>query len=177
MNITIIGCGKTKLAHAAPAKDLYTGSLFRASRKWAEAQGGPWFILSAAHGIVSPDIVIEPYDTTLADIDAKVWARDVCHSIVSLCAFHRAAFVTLLAGAEYADPLDACPVILRQPLRGKQIGERLAWLAGKPAAPARPETLAALVLDVDKASPGAATAEMVLPADVWARMVALARAA
>jgi len=36
LTICLVGCGKSKLDRAAPAKDLYTGSLFRAARAFAE---------------------------------------------------------------------------------------------------------------------------------------------
>lgn len=58
----IVGCGAAKLDRAAPARELYTGSLFRAARAYAERSGLPWRILSAEHGLISPDKVIEPYD-------------------------------------------------------------------------------------------------------------------
>jgi hypothetical protein len=58
----IVGCGARKLEWAAPARELYTGSLFRAASRHAERLGLPWRILSAEHGFISPDTVIEPYD-------------------------------------------------------------------------------------------------------------------
>jgi len=59
----VIACGGRKLPHPAPARELYTGPLFRAARAWAEqSPGGRWFILSAHHGLVHPDTVVEPYD-------------------------------------------------------------------------------------------------------------------
>ena len=35
--IGLISCGKAKLAVAAPARSLYTGSLFKAASAYAEA--------------------------------------------------------------------------------------------------------------------------------------------
>jgi hypothetical protein len=52
---------------AEPAKDLYRSALFRLSRAWAERYADAWAVLSAYHGVVEPDQVIEPYDATVAD--------------------------------------------------------------------------------------------------------------
>ena len=53
----LVGCVKSKLDHPAPARDLYTSALFRKARAHAEATGGPWFVLSAEHGLHLPNIV------------------------------------------------------------------------------------------------------------------------
>ena len=58
----VVGCGAAKRSEAAPARDLYTGSLFRAAREHAEGSGLPWRILSAEYGLLTPDKVVEPYD-------------------------------------------------------------------------------------------------------------------
>jgi hypothetical protein len=50
---------------AAPAGDLYVSSLFMGRRRFVEASCDRWFILSALHGGVDPDEVIEPYDESL----------------------------------------------------------------------------------------------------------------
>ena len=60
--VLIVGCGAAKLDRAAPARELYTGSLARAARRHAEASGLPWRILSSEYGLVLPDQVIGPYD-------------------------------------------------------------------------------------------------------------------
>jgi hypothetical protein len=64
--VVIVGCGASKLACAAPARDLYTGPLFKAARADVEARGLPWAIASAKHGFVLPETVLEPYDMTIA---------------------------------------------------------------------------------------------------------------
>lgn len=68
----VIPCGGAKLDHAAPARDLYTGQMFRHTLENAErtAQldteelGRPArvLILSAKYGLVELDQVLEPYD-------------------------------------------------------------------------------------------------------------------
>lgn len=61
--LVLVGCSADKLDQAAPARDLYTGHLFRAGVKWAESWDFRWSVLSAHHGVVSPDTILEPYDT------------------------------------------------------------------------------------------------------------------
>ena len=67
----IVPCGNAKLSHAAPARDLYTGSQFRYVFSLAEAAaertGGEVFILSGLHGLVEPDRVLEPYKKKMGD--------------------------------------------------------------------------------------------------------------
>ncbi len=65
--MVLIGCVKTKLGHGAPAKDLYVSDYFAKMRAYAEASGRPWFILSAEHGLVSPEEWLEPYERYLPD--------------------------------------------------------------------------------------------------------------
>lgn len=78
--IGLVGCVKTKLDHAAPAKDLYTSRLFRGRRAFVERSCARWFILSAKHGLVDPDAVLEPYDVTLDSATAaerRAWSDRV----------------------------------------------------------------------------------------------------
>lgn len=61
----LIACGAKKLDHAARAKDIYTGSLFRLARAWAvQSPDGEWGILSAKYGLLHPDDTITPYNKT-----------------------------------------------------------------------------------------------------------------
>lgn len=65
----IIPCGAAKLDRPAPARDLYTGQMFRhtlhAAQTEADAIGGRVLILSAQHGLIDPDTVIAPYNTRM----------------------------------------------------------------------------------------------------------------
>jgi hypothetical protein len=69
--IFIVPCGDAKLSYAAPARDLYTGSQFRyvfpLAEAAAQATGGAVLILSALHGLVEPDRVLEPYNVKMGD--------------------------------------------------------------------------------------------------------------
>jgi len=62
-DVTLITCTNTKRDTPAPARDLYDESrYFRRMREWAESRGDPYRILSAKHGLVHPDTVLDPYD-------------------------------------------------------------------------------------------------------------------
>lgn len=66
--IALIACSAAKLPHAAPVRDLYQGQLFRAARRYAEATCDRWYVLSALHGVVDPDQVLDSYDCTIDDV-------------------------------------------------------------------------------------------------------------
>src|SRR3954468_18405630 len=64
----LIGCVSRKEPTARAAKDLYRTELFARRRAYAEGSGQPWLIVSALHGLVGPDDVVEPYDVRLSDL-------------------------------------------------------------------------------------------------------------
>jgi hypothetical protein len=64
-DVVLVGCVKTKLPHAAPARDLYTSSLFRGRRRYAEQTQRPWFILSARWGLLAAEEVAALTTSTL----------------------------------------------------------------------------------------------------------------
>jgi hypothetical protein len=83
--VGLVACGKAKLDRAAPARELYVGSLFLQTSAWAEAVADEWAILSARHGLVLPDEVLEPYDLTLRQMDVADrvrWANVTRRQIV-----------------------------------------------------------------------------------------------
>lgn len=137
VTIGLVGCCKPKLAHAAPARELYLSRLFALSLAEASRRCDVVYVVSAEHGLVELDAVVEPYDKTMADI-AKEW-RPIWGGRVwsSIAARHSsgARHVAIYAGKEYAQPIiRAAPygergATFTQPLAGMQIGERLSWLA------------------------------------------------
>lgn len=68
--VVVIPCSGPKLDHAAEAGKLYVGTLHQHARRTADAltaQGGTVLVLSALHGLLPLDRVIEPYDHTWDD--------------------------------------------------------------------------------------------------------------
>ena len=147
VDIVLVGCVKTKLPSAAPADELYTSPLFRKRRRYAEATGRPWFILSALHGLVHPDLVLEPYDMYLAGQSVtyrRQWALRVVSDLIAAVGRLEGRVIEIHAGAAYVDPLEpllsAAGVGVRVPLRGLNQGQHLAWYSSDPG-------VAAVLLD------------------------------
>ncbi len=79
-DVVLVGCSGSKAPTARPARELFTGTAFRKARDRAEEAGLPWYVLSARHGLLRPDQVIEPYDAYLPDEPPGVraaWGRRV----------------------------------------------------------------------------------------------------
>lgn len=110
MRVGLLGCGKQKLDHAAPAAELYCGSYFRLCRTWLEQQGlDAWGILSAEHGLVLPEQVLEPYDVALGQLDAGARRSWAISTRCQLQAQWPEARYLVLAGAPYRAALAGLP--------------------------------------------------------------------
>lgn len=134
--IGIVACSKTKLAHAAPAKDLYTSQLFRATHAHCEASYDRWLILSALHGLVEPDQIIEPYDLTLTTMSAaerREWAAMVSMQPLAddlrVAAYEGMGAIYLHAGVLYRQAFQRGKIMV--PLEGLGIGQQLGWYAAR----------------------------------------------
>lgn len=141
-DVILVGCVKTKLTSAAPAQDLYVSPLFRKGRGYAEAADVPWFILSAQHGLVSPDEVLEPYDLRLSKTSREYrreWGSRVVSQLLDAVESIEGSTIEVHAGSAYADAiregLRAAGALVVEPLAGLALGPRLAWYGGGPTAP------------------------------------------
>jgi hypothetical protein len=130
--VVLVGCSATKALSARPAKDLYTGPLFRLSRAYAERRGLPWAILSALHGLVMPDEVLDPYELSALSLRArgkaahKAWGEKTADRIE--IEFPGARFV-FLAGQNYRPAVERFgEKRVSDPMKGLGIGRRLQWL-------------------------------------------------
>jgi hypothetical protein len=131
--VYLVSCVGKKQSRKARAKDLYTSDWFLKARRYVEATGCPWFILSAEFGLVDPDQLLEPYEKTLNAMpiaDRRRWA----HKVISQMSdrMRDAATVVFLAGQRYreglSDHLRANGITVEVPMEGLRIGEQLAWL-------------------------------------------------
>jgi hypothetical protein len=80
VSVILIGCVRTKRSSACAAADLFASPLFEGRRRYAEAAGLPWYILSGKFGLLAPEDVIGPYDVYLADQSPayrKAWGEFV----------------------------------------------------------------------------------------------------
>ena len=131
--VGLVGCGAKKLDHAAPARDLYTGSLFRKAAAHAEATCDRWYVLSAKHGLIHPDDVIEPYDAVLGG-SSPDWDERVRAQLATELADVPRVLLVALAGKRYRGILHPCQWPYEIPMRGLGIGQQLGWLTERIAA-------------------------------------------
>lgn len=133
LRIGLVGCASSKLSHPAPARALYTSGLFRKASAYAEATCGRWFVLSAKHGLVHPDAVLEPYDVKLgtnasASPSSWEWADMVVRQLEDELADEPHPLLVTLAGEKYRTFLSRSAWPHEVPMAGLRIGEQLAWL-------------------------------------------------
>ncbi|MCH9053332.1 MAG: hypothetical protein IIA72_20115 [Proteobacteria bacterium] len=131
--IALVACAKTKSAQPDKAKDLYASPLFRKSRAYVERHEWHWYILSALHGLVDPETVLEPYERSLLGAGRAArqeWASNVVRALEAILPYR--ARIVLLAGKSYYEflvpGLEARGHVVEQPLEGLSLGRRLAFL-------------------------------------------------
>ena len=136
--IGLVGCVKKKLDRPVPAKDLYVSPLFLGRRQYVERYCDRWFILSAKHGVLDPDAVIDPYDETLKDRPSEVrrrWTQSVLAALDEQIGDFVGTAVEIHAGAEYRDHglmdgLRDRGASVEVPTAGLRLGEQLGFYAG-----------------------------------------------
>lgn len=133
-DIILIAGTKTKLTGAAPARELYTGSLFRKARSYAEQSGVLWFIISAQHGLVRAEEVLDPYDCSQGDQSAPArgrWAVRVGSQLEDALGGLSGKTIEVHTGSTYAGPLrevlSTLGMTVAEPLAGLGLGRRLGW--------------------------------------------------
>jgi len=130
LRIGLVGCSKSKLDRAAPARDLYTSDLFRLGLAVAEATCHRVFVLSAKHGALQLEDQVEPYDVELPTDELEVLAWNI-KVIKRLTAWIPSApdpriRLVFFAGAKYVAPFRKCPI--EEPLARLQTGQRRSAL-------------------------------------------------
>lgn len=115
--LVLIPCGGAKLTHPAPAADLYTSSTFRmaldAARSIVRPYGGGdecIRIVSAKHGLVRLDAIVDPYDVRMTDADAV-----------------SPATIRAQAHAEHLDVISPTPVMLLPSAYARTVEASGAW--------------------------------------------------
>lgn len=133
-HLVLVTCVKSKLEVPAAAKELYISPLFTRQRAYAESAGVPWFILSAEYGLIAPDDWVAPYERYLPDTPTAyraAWGKWVVERLDLLAGPLHGKVVEIHAGSAYVSAVSAHLVakgaILRTPLNGLGVGQRLAW--------------------------------------------------
>lgn len=135
--IVIVGCSATKLSTPAPAREMYQGALFKAAVGYAESWSLPWYVISAMHGIIKPDFIVEPYDRRVPTRRDELVPWLQCRNWE---AYDRveprgmSKMFVLLCGADYRAAFDSREISLRdfpteEPLAHMGIGEQRSWLS------------------------------------------------
>ncbi|MBI3941717.1 MAG: hypothetical protein HY326_01785 [Chloroflexi bacterium] len=132
--IILIACASEKLPYKAKAADLYTSPLFEKSLQYARRlKPDHIFILSAKHGLLDLDQVIEPYNLTLNTMPAaqvKAWAARVLGQLKQRADLRSDHFI-FLAGHKYRKYLVPHLISYAVPMEGLTIGKQLQYLKGK----------------------------------------------
>lgn len=130
----LVGCGKSRRAGGAPARDLYTSAYFAKMRGYAEGTGKPWFVLSATHGLVAPHEWLESDDCTLFTSSRdyrREWGLQVVGQLAEAVGPLQGRAFDVHAGAAYVAAvevaLDPEGGLLIDQLKGLPIGRRLSW--------------------------------------------------
>ena len=148
--VILLGCVKTKLDRRAAAKDLYCSRLWAGRRAYAESLGESWLILSAMHGLVEPEVELDPYDLALADLspsERKRWGEQVVRRLEMRFGDLSGMTFEVHAGAAYRRAIE--PGIRERggqvlaPLGNIPLGSQPSWYqsrlvtVGEPSAPRR----------------------------------------
>jgi len=142
MRVGLVGCVKSKRDRAAPARDLYTSALFLGRRRAVQGTCDRWVILSALHGLLRPDEIVEPSDLAMADVPRpkrRDWAADVLEALGQELGSLDGVTFEIHAGADYADHglvdgLRAAGARIEQPTAGMSLGVQLSWYGGRGSA-------------------------------------------
>lgn len=131
--IGFIACSKTKSALRLPAAALYTSPLFRKSLLAAIDRSDRVYILSAKHGLLGCDDVIESYDVTLKTmkrVERMAWGDRTGVQLDEVLRPRDTA--VLLCGEEYFAPLkshlERLQAEVESPLGSLSLGSRLSLL-------------------------------------------------
>ena len=135
--VGLVGCVKAKSTHSAPAVDLYQSALFRGRVQYVVGSCDQWFILSALHGVVEPDQILEPYDVALDDASRqqrREWSRRVLLQLLGRLGELGQYEFEFHAGAPYrdfglVDGLEGSGALVTNPTAGLRIGHQLAFYA------------------------------------------------
>ena len=142
--VAFVGCGASKVDvdEPIPAKDLYDSNYHYLKREYSETTCDAWYIVSAEHGVLSPDEEVEPYDASLnpesdsyiGDYEAGKWSVRVSRSISMRLSFWNATTTAvLLMGSEYREHIQESAFSsirnVERPFEGTSgIGDQMGWL-------------------------------------------------
>lgn len=131
--VALLSCVSMKRPSPSSAKDLYASPWFKKARQYVEQQQYDWYILSAQHGLLSPDSIISPYEKALSRMpiaDRRNWAAAVVEQLSR--EVPPDAVLVVLASLKYREflleHLEKRYRSVSVPMEGLRLGEQLEWL-------------------------------------------------
>jgi hypothetical protein len=131
--IALVACVSKKDTRPRPAGYLYASPWFEKASAYVRRSADAWYILSAKHGLVAPEQVIEPYNQTLNTMpaaDRRAWADRVSVELRKI--LKPGDTVIVLAGQRYREhliqPIRSLGCRVEVPMEGLPIGKQLQWL-------------------------------------------------
>lgn len=131
--VCLVACTSRKGDQPATAEFIYRSPLFFAARSYAQRRADQWFILSAKHGLLSPEEVITPYNESLlkqSEAQRQAWAADVHRTLNARVPI--GGRVIFLAGSAYrsylAPAFEADGRETAAPMSALGIGSQVSWL-------------------------------------------------
>lgn len=131
MKIALISCTKTKKNYSCPSKEMFTPSeLFRLSYAYADQLAEKVYILSTQYGLLAEDVIIEPYERTLAgkpETLKRNFANSVLVQMNKIFDLEQDEFI-ILAGYDFYKYLIPELKNYQLPLKNKNYQEKLVYL-------------------------------------------------
>ena len=125
--LVLLACCKDKRVFSCCAGHMYQGQLFKKSLAFAQTFADKILILSAKHGPIELEQVIEPYNVTLNHGMTKIEKLEyVTKCWKGLAPYEGWRFV-YLAGEKYRNGLPHGEA----PMEGLPIGKQLQWLTNQ----------------------------------------------
>jgi hypothetical protein len=128
MKIALIGCVKKKISIRAKAELLYDSTLFKYSIRYAKQEADKVFILLAKYGLISLDMIIEPYEVTLntfSEEEIMIWSKVIYKQLKTMKLLDN-DFIYLCGNNYKKYLIEWIPG--EDPLNGLSLGYRIQWL-------------------------------------------------
>ncbi|RLM94279.1 DUF6884 domain-containing protein [Haloarcula sp. Atlit-7R] len=131
-SFTLVSCSKSKQDGIHLARNLYQPSRnFRKRVEYAKEHSDDWGILSAEYGFLHPTEPIPDYERKISSRN-DTWGAIVLQKLLPVLESRDVDGVTILAGAQYIDPiqteLEARGYEVHDPHAGLRPGERYSAL-------------------------------------------------
>lgn len=132
--ILLLGCVSRKHDRPSPAADLYASPLWSKRPNYANETGRTWFSLSALHGLLDQETVIEPYEVSFPDLKGqaakKARAARVFADLQQAADIDGTVF-EFHAGLDYQKHLvpliESAGGVCTYPCESLGVGEQLRW--------------------------------------------------